>query len=92
MPFKSGLHQVDDLDAGEAQAALTQDGWLAFVLDGTQITDRESFFTVVRRIVPLDPPVYRNCVWDALSDSLFGGIDLIEADKVAILWPSSCTI
>ena len=52
-------------------------------------TDRESFFRGIRAACPLDPPLVRNDNWDALSDSLWNGIDELEDSQVAIIWPDS---
>lgn len=65
---------------------LRNDGYQCFVIDGSQIQSGESFFRAVRATLPLDPPVMRDDHWDALADSLFGGLVLLEEVRVAIMW------
>lgn len=37
--------------------------------------------------MPLDPPLMRNRSWDALSDSLWEGLDSLADKEVAVIWP-----
>jgi hypothetical protein len=46
----------------------------------------DAFFDAVRATLPLDPPLKSNRSWDALSDSLFGGLDELGADRVLLMW------
>jgi len=52
--------------------------------------DKAAFFQAVREMLPLDPPLgtYED-VWDALVDSLFGGIDGLEVPQVVVAWPDA---
>ena len=93
MKLKAGLHHMDasDLDNVAAEAELDQ--WKVFELDGRTAIDRgDSFFDSVRDSLPMDPPLQRNRSWDALSDSLWGGIDSLPCDKVLIIWRYSSTM
>src|SRR5207237_6274213 len=47
---------------------------------------RADFFEQVRGDLPLDPPLIGSQSWDALADSLWGGIDSADASVVAIIW------
>jgi hypothetical protein len=46
-------------------------GWLVFGLPAG-IADRAGFFTAIKSVMPLDPPLMGGRSWDALSDSLWG--------------------
>lgn len=56
------------------------------------ISDRASFFRGVKAACPLDPPLVRNVVWDALSDSLWNGPDGLDESAIAIIWPQSAVM
>lgn len=47
---------------------------------------RQSLFDAVRTSLPLDPPVEGSRSWDALSDSIFGGLHLVDARTILITW------
>ncbi len=47
---------------------------------------QDAFFEAVRASVPLDPPLMSNRKWDALSDSLFGGLAELGADRILLVW------
>lgn len=38
------------------------------------IKSKDDFFEAVRAVLPLDPPLVLNKVWDALSDSIWEGL------------------
>jgi len=87
MEFRVGIHRVDSLDVAairrEAAAAAV------FVLPPT-IGDGVSFFDACRATFPLDPPLYDGSrSWDALADSLCGGLDQLEVRRLVILWPAA---
>ncbi|MEU4679097.1 barstar family protein [Micromonospora sp. NPDC023737] len=50
---------------------------------------REAFFDAVRAALPLDPPLLGNRSWDALSDSLFGGLLALGADRILLVWTNA---
>jgi Barstar (barnase inhibitor) len=52
--------------------------------------DMAALFQAAREMLPLDPPlgIYRD-VWDALADSLFGGVDSLEEPRVVLVWPDA---
>ncbi|MCV9878106.1 barstar family protein [Brenneria izbisi] len=41
-------------------------------------------FDEIKKSLPLDPPLYSRCNFDAFSDSIFGGLDLLESDKACV--------
>lgn len=61
-----------------------------FVIDGSNISGADSFYTEAASILPLDPPLTgtkRN--WDAFVDSLWEGLANLEQSKVAIIWTNA---
>lgn len=85
MRLPNGLTEVShaELEGIIRQAEL--EGIPTYVLP-RGMASRESFFDAVRRGLPLDPPLEGSRSWDALSDSLWGGIDGLESDRVVIIW------
>ena len=53
------------------------------------LIDRASFFRAVKAVLPLDPPLVGDDNWDALSDSLWGGLDNVDAERIVIIWPQA---
>jgi hypothetical protein len=54
------------------------------------IEDSASFHAAVRASLPLDPPLSESGVnWDAMEDSIWGGIDTVEESRVVIVWPDA---
>ncbi|MFD2764797.1 barstar family protein [Micromonospora eburnea] len=47
---------------------------------------RDAFFDAVRAALPLDPPLVSNNSWDALADSMFGGLVLLDVGQVLVVW------
>jgi barstar (barnase inhibitor) len=88
--FEAGVHRAPPDDVREAEAVYLTNGWRVFVVpDG--IDSEERFFDAVVATFPLDPPLQRD-VWDALDDSLWGGLDTLPETQVAILWPDALTL
>ncbi|MBA9007219.1 barstar family protein [Thermomonospora cellulosilytica] len=52
-------------------------------------SDRRGFFDAVRESLPLDPPLAGSRSWDALADSLWGGINSLGGPSVLIIWRGS---
>ena len=85
---KPGLYVVDSSEAERIAEECRRSGWLVMCLpDGVASKDR--FFDAIRSTCPLDPPLHRNRSWDALSDSMWSGLDEVEEGEVAIFWPNS---
>lgn len=61
-----------------------------FTLSTAGRTDEEAFFRAVRETLPLDPPLGTSrMVWDALSDSLWGGLHALQSPRAVIVWPDA---
>jgi hypothetical protein len=83
-----GLHHVTRDELARVIAELEYDGARVFVLPET-IHDKRSFFDAAQSL-PLNPPLVRHRDnWDALSDSIWGGIGDVASDRVGIVWPSA---
>lgn len=88
---ESGLHHMPAANVESTRRELEQVGWLVFVLPEAMI-DGRGFFQGVRSTLPLDPPVLSDDNWNALSDSLWNGVDSLDVDRVALIWPESDTM
>jgi hypothetical protein len=91
MDLETGLHHMPAADVDGIRRELEASGWRVFVLP-EPMTDRRGFFDGVRRTIPLDPPVLSDEKWDALSDSLWSGLDGLDAERIAVIWPASMTM
>lgn len=91
MEPESGIHHMPRADVESTRRDLEGLGWLVFVLPEGMI-DGRALFEGVRSTIPLDPPVLSDDNWNALSDSLWSGIDGLDADCVALIWPESGTM
>jgi hypothetical protein len=67
---------------------LSRTGFHTFELNGKEIIDVASFFVEVVRVFPQDPPLTMQggYVWDALMDSLWGGLREFGKERVAVIW------
>jgi hypothetical protein len=84
----AGLRDAAGADVAGLRSELEASGWRVFVLPGG-ITGRVSFFQAIRNTIPLNPPLVGDSVWDALSDSLFGGLLDLGDESLAIIWSDS---
>ncbi|MCG8708583.1 hypothetical protein JHU04_001796 [Brenneria sp. 4F2] len=41
-------------------------------------------FDEIKKSLPLDPPLYSKCHFDAFSDSIYGGLDLLEKNNMCV--------
>lgn len=58
-----------------------------FLLDGSRISDIESFYKEAAANLPLDPPLIGTaCNWDAFTDALWEGLANLEHSEVVIIW------
>jgi hypothetical protein len=83
-----GVHPVMADEALALAAEAKRLDWPVFRIDGPS-TERE-LLQAVLSVFPLDPPTHtksdRNINWDALDDSLTGGIDGLNTSDVLIWW------
>ena len=85
---KQGLQQIADFDVETGVRELINRGNRVFLLP-RGIKHKRTFFEGIRKSLPLDPPVVGDHSWDALSDSLWNGLDGVDANAIAIIWPGS---
>jgi hypothetical protein len=71
--------------AQDREAALSC-GAAVFDLATARGSTRQAFFDAVRAALPLDPPLVRSQSWDALSDSVWGGLDSLDTRTIVITW------
>lgn len=63
-------------------------GWKVFFLPNS-IESAKDFVVAIQELLPLDPPLFSESnSWDAISDSLWGGVHALQAGDVLIVWPS----
>ena len=85
-----GVYRLSREACATAAEQLQNSGWTTYHLPAG-IKTRDSFFDAVRRSCPLDPPLVSNRSWDALSDSLWEGLRISPAKRLAIIWEdASC--
>ena len=86
MEIKPGLNRTGPISAQATRHQAEEAGYTVFALPEKGIVDRASFFEAVRTTLPLDPPLVSSRGWDALSDSLWQGLYMLPARRIAILW------
>jgi hypothetical protein len=87
--MQRGIIRTASQDVEETIERARQAGLAVYLLPPSGIRDRDDFFNAVRETLPLDPPLVSNRSWDALSDSLWGGLDALSAGHVVIVWANS---
>lgn len=81
------LQRMSSEDAHSAANQLAANGWVVFKLPD-DLRDRQAFLqALVGMKFPLDPPMTVVRSWDALLDSVRGGLQDLDAERVAIVWP-----
>ena len=92
MNFDREIRVEARADLSAAVRRLRQDGWLLLTISG-RTADKQTFGDAVRAAVPLDPPIGLGpCNWDALADSLFGGLEGLASPRIALVWLDSDTM
>jgi hypothetical protein len=89
MKFETGVSLVDEAEATEIAKALEREGIPVYQITTGERSDRQAVFDAVRATLPLDPPLLGSHSWDALYDSLWGGIHALHIDRVALIWPDA---
>lgn len=65
---------------------LTSNEYRVFILDGAEVTDQASFFAKVCEQLPQDPELGGYPKWDALVDSVWGGLATLQEERIALVW------
>jgi hypothetical protein len=74
-------------DLDEVRAEATRCHHPLYELSMNGVPDRESFFTAVRSTLPQDPVLVSSRSWDALVDSVRGGIIAAAGNRHVVVWP-----
>ena len=77
---------VEDSYLNELKEELRQNEYYIYELNGKDITDARSLFAEIKKTLPQDPPLSGKVNWDAFLDSIWGGLDELGKEKVAIVW------
>lgn len=84
---KKDIFSCYDINDYEIMTSEMQDkGYKMFYINGKEICTIKKFFSYIKDIFPLDPPLSGSVNFDAFIDSLWSGLDNQEADKIAIIW------
>jgi hypothetical protein len=83
-----GVHLRQSVSAEELISKLRAEGWPVYVIEGAPDSKAE-FHEAVRAALPQDPPLGPTPNWDALLDSVWGGIGTLGEERVAVIWPDS---
>ncbi|MFE2877154.1 hypothetical protein ACFXG6_22440 [Streptomyces roseus] len=86
MKLDAGVTRVHQSEVAQVAAEAVQDGALVLTLSTGGLDNRERVFDGLRRDLPMDPPNHSSYSWEALSDSLFGGLWALEASHVVVVW------
>ncbi|MCX5395334.1 barstar family protein [Streptomyces sp. NBC_00094] len=90
MVIDRGFHEVSGADIPGILDEAARQGVPVFTLATAGRTDKEAFFGAVREALPLDPSLGTfRMVWDALSDSVWGGLHELKSPRVVIVWPDA---
>ena len=84
LKFLSSDAELQDITRTAAKS-----GTHLFISELSKPYDAKAFYDSIRRTFPLDPPIMMvggKLVWDALSDSLVGGLATLDAKRIAIIW------
>lgn len=85
MKFRT-INCIKHESLNQLKTDLHQKNYCLFELNGEEIQNAESLFQQIAGSFPQDPPLSGNCNWDALADSLFGGLDQLGETRVAFIW------
>ncbi|MGW0859494.1 barstar family protein [Streptomyces sp. NPDC002690] len=90
MTMARGFHEVSGADIPGVVEEAARRGVPVFTLSTGGRTDKGAFFEAVREALPLDPPLgtFRE-VWEALSDSVRGGLHALKTPRVVIVRPDA---
>jgi Barstar (barnase inhibitor) len=86
MTLLPGINEVTPEEADAAKDEAIRTGASVFVISTAGAANRADVFDRVRASLPLDPPLVGSKSWDALADSLWGGVDSLDASVVVIIW------
>jgi hypothetical protein len=77
---------IDIQDIEEITDYLKNMEYQIYSINGCKLVTIEDIFLWIKNELPQDPPLSGKVNFDALVDSLWGGFDELDEEKVAILW------
>jgi hypothetical protein len=85
MELPPGVSWVTNCELAQVREKALSNGATVFDLEPAATT-REAIFEAVRSSMPLDPPIISSRSWDALSDSVWGGLHALDSRNILITW------
>lgn len=76
----------DEDAVGKIIEEYKENGYTVYLVDLKRSTEISDLFLAIKSIVPLDPPLVKNGNFDALSDSLFGGVSTEENLNICLVF------
>jgi hypothetical protein len=89
MELTPGVFEVSQSEAERLTSEAVAQGAIVYKIRGDEVVDRASFFEAVRKNLPLSPPIVSDYSWDALSDSIWSGLDELETSRILVVWSNS---
>ena len=82
------FHCINSESLAQLNQTLKDQQFIIYILNGSRIHDKRSLFEELYRQLPFDPDFgpSKNLIWDALMDSISGGLLGQPEHKVAIVW------
>lgn len=81
----TGSYLLDAFHGERVIAERETCGWRIFRVPA-QISSKDDFFEGVRSTFPLDLVLRTNQSWNALADSLWGGLDGLADQRIVVVW------
>ncbi|WP_251862290.1 barstar family protein [Clostridium sp. Marseille-Q2269] len=72
--YEFAIRQIEDMD------------YKIYYINGERISTIDELFVCIKDRLPLDPPLSGNVNFDAFVDSLWGGLDNQDYEKIVIFW------
>lgn len=85
MHFENAVLRIPNADIENILRSAHDQNLSVYILKNA--IDRESFFAAIRTQIPLDPVLVSSRSWDALIDSVSGGLLADGAEGFVIVWP-----
>ncbi|TQI80079.1 barstar (barnase inhibitor) [Serratia fonticola] len=63
-----------------------KNGYLTYLVDLENSSKTSDLFLAIKSSLPLDPPLVKDGNFDALSDSLFGGLSIDESINICLIF------
>ena len=77
---------LDENTVGKLIGEYKKNGYAIYLVDLKKSTKTSDMFLAIKSSVPLDPPLVKDGNFDALSDSLFGGVSIDESVNICLIF------